>query len=84
MKIKITLFSCGKEFSATADTIAEAYEYIKAAMKLNKNAFPDMDDALSEYMEILSDMKAGTSLKHSNHWFEIERIYPAERRLKEE
>lgn len=42
MKIKITLFACEKEFSATADTIAEAYEYIKAAMKLNKNAFPDM------------------------------------------
>ncbi|MBS5399469.1 MAG: hypothetical protein KHY08_10245 [Lachnospiraceae bacterium] len=74
MKIKITLFACEKEFSATADTIAEAYEYIKAAMKLNKNAFPDMDDALSEYIEILTGMKSGERIKHANHWFEIEKI----------
>lgn len=74
MKIKITLFVLGKEFSAVADTIAEAYEYVKAIVELYSKAFPDKNETLSEYMEILSLMKSGDHIGHKNCWFGIEKI----------
>lgn len=74
MKIKITLFVHGKEFSAVADTIAEAYEYVKVIMELYSEAFPDKNETLSEYMEILSLMKSGNHIRRKNYWFRIEKI----------
>lgn len=76
MKIKITLFVLGKEFSAVADTIAEAYEYVKAMaiVELYSKAFPDKNETLSEYMEILSLMKSGDHIERKNCWFGIEKI----------
>lgn len=81
MKIKITLFVLGKEFSAVADTIAEAYEYVKAIVELYSEAFPDRDETLSECMEILSAMRSGEGCtKRKNCWFMIERINDEEMR----
>lgn len=74
MKIKITLFVLGKGFSAVADTIAEAYEYVKVIMELYSEAFPDRNETLSEYMEILSLMKSGDHIKRENCRFRIEKI----------
>lgn len=74
MKIKITLFVLGKGFSAVADTIAEAYEYVKVIMELYSETFPDRNETLSEYMEILSLMKSGDHIQRENFRFRIETI----------
>lgn len=75
MKIKITWKIQGMEFDAVADTIAEAYEYVKAIIKAEKNRnFPNTDETLSEYMEILAKMKKHETIKHENHIFRVEVI----------
>jgi hypothetical protein len=75
MRIKITWKIQGMEFDAVADTIAEAYEYVKAIIKAEKNRnFPNTDETLSEYMEILVKMKKHETIKHENHIFRVEVI----------
>ena len=75
MRIKITWKIQGMEFDAVADTIAEAYEYVKAIIKAEKNRnFPNTDETLSEYMEILVKMKKHETIKHDNHIFRVEVI----------
>lgn len=75
MRIKITRKIQGMEFDAVADTIAEAYEYVKAIIKAEKNRnFPNTDETLSEYMEILVKMKKHETIKHENHIFRVEVI----------
>lgn len=72
MKYRITykVFN-SVEFYAEADTISQAYEYIKAIVDDKKIIFPDREQTLSEYMNILSKMSAGERLEHSNHVFSI-------------
>lgn len=75
MRIKITWKIQGMEFDAVADTIAEAYEYVKAIIKAEKNRnFPNTDETLSEYMEILVKMKKHETIKHENYIFRVEVI----------
>ncbi|MFQ9484540.1 MAG: hypothetical protein ACLRWA_01405 [Lachnospira sp.] len=75
MRIKITWKIQGMEFDAVTDTIAEAYEYVKAIIKAEKNRnFPNTDETLSEYMEILVKMKKHETIKHENHIFRVEVI----------
>ena len=74
MKIKITLFVLGKEFSATADTLAEAYEYVKVIVELYSEAFPNRNETLSECMEILSAMKSEDHIECENFRFRIEKV----------
>ena len=54
--------------------LAEAYEYVKAIVELYSEAFPDKNETLSEYMEILSLMKSGDHIERKNCWFRIEKI----------
>lgn len=75
MRIKITWKIQGMEFDAVTDTIAEAYEYVKAIIKAEKNRnFPNTDETLSEYMKILVKMKKHETIKHENHIFRVEVI----------
>lgn len=75
MKIKVTWIIQGMEFDAIADTVAEAYEYVKAIVKAEKSRnFPNTDETLSEYIGILAKMKNGEIIKHENHIFRIEVI----------
>lgn len=75
MKIKITWIIQGMEFDAIADTVAEAYEYVKAIVKAEKSRnFPNTDETLSEYIGILAKMKNHETIKHENHIFRIEII----------
>lgn len=75
MRIKITWKIQGMEFDVVADTIAEAYEYVKVIIKAEKNRnFPNTDETLSEYMEILVKMKKHETIKHENHIFRVEVI----------
>lgn len=74
MKYKISHTVMGVEFSAKADTIARAYAHVRALIINDRIAFPDQDETLSEYMEILVDMKNGKLLSHENHIFRVEVI----------
>lgn len=63
------------EFSAISDTVAEAYEYVKAIVKAEKSRnFPNTDETLSEYIGILAKMKNHETIKNENHIFRIEII----------
>ncbi len=72
MKIKITYRVLGKEFSAEADTIAEAYEYVEAIIRSNEIVFPNLSQVLSEYMIALAKMH-NCPMTKENHIFRIER-----------
>ena len=75
MKIKVTWKIQGMEFSAISDTVAEAYEYVKAIVKAEKSRnFPNTDETLSEYSGILAKMKNHETITHENHIFRIEII----------
>ena len=74
MKFKITYHVYGMQFTAEADTIARAYEYIKAIIQREAINFPDQDGALSSYMEILADMQAGEKTKHEMFVFDVEAV----------
>lgn len=75
MKIKVTWKIQGMEFGAISDTVAEAYEYVKAIVKAEKSRnFPNTDETLSEYIGILAKMKNHETIKHENHIFRIEII----------
>lgn len=69
MRITYTVFGMG--FTAEASDISAAYEYVKAIVRRENINFPNQDETLSNYMEILVDkMRNGGS--HSNHIFKIE------------
>lgn len=73
MKVKITYKVHGMNFEARADTISEAYEYVKAIIKANPASYVGQEEALSNYMIILSDFQTGNSVSHENHIFKIEK-----------
>ena len=72
MVLKITHKVCGMPFTAVADNIAQAYEYIQAIIKAESLNFPNQQETLSEYMAILAQFKDGKILKTENHIFKIE------------
>ncbi len=74
IKIKITYTVCGMDFTAEANTISEAYEYLKAIVQNECISFPDSEETLSEYMTDLVKMKNGDLLKYENHFFTFEAI----------
>lgn len=74
MRYKISYNVYGMEFTAEADTIAQAYEYVRAIVQRENINFPDQERTLSEYMEILADMKAGKNTAHEMFVFKIEAI----------
>lgn len=74
MKFKITYNVYGMQFTAEADTIARAYEYVRAVVQREKINFPDQEGTLSEYMEILAGMKAGKTKVYEMFVFKIEAI----------
>ena len=74
MKFKITYKVCGMGFEAIADTISEAYEYAKAIIEAEKLSFPRQEETLSEYMDLLVQIKNGWTDAHINHIFRIEKI----------
>lgn len=65
MKIKI-IYKVGKmEFEATADSIAEAYEYVRAIVKkeISHDPFGELSfDELGQYMIALVRMERGETL----------------------
>ena len=82
MVIKITHKVCGMPFTAVAENIAQAYEYIQAIIKAESLNFPNQQESLSEYMAELARFKDGKLLKTENHSFKIEvgRTHPESHR----
>lgn len=74
MKFRITYNVYGMQFTAEADTIAKAYEYVRAIVQRENINFPDQERTLSEYMEVLAGMKAGKNTMHEMFVFKIEVI----------
>lgn len=75
MKIKITWTIQGMDFEAIANTISEAYEFIKAIVKAKKDNFPNSDETLSECMVVLTGILCGgRDSSYTNLVFRIERI----------
>lgn len=72
MVIKITHKVCGMPFTAVAENIAQAYEYIQAIIKAESLNFPNQQESLSEYMAELARFKDGKHLSTENHIFKIE------------
>ncbi len=73
MKVKITYKVRGMNFEASADNIAKAYEYVKAIIMANELSFPQQQEALSNYMVLLSGIETGERISHENHIFKIEK-----------
>ncbi len=74
MKFRITYNVGEMHFTAEADNLAQAYEYVKAIVTSNKTIFPDQEETLSGYMEILADIKRGVTTKTANHVFMLETV----------
>lgn len=72
MVLKITYKVGGFEFAATAENIAQAYEYIQAVIRANSLNFPNQEETLSEYMSTLVKFKDSGMFKSENHIFKIE------------
>ena len=75
MKINVVYKVNQVHFSAVCDTIAEAYEGVKAIITHEPTAFPHPEEALSGYIELLANISAGITLSQENH---ILKIFKAE------
>lgn len=71
-KVRITYTVCGMDFTAEVSTVSEAYEYIKAIVVKERINFPDREETLSGYMDVLVRMKNGQQLRYENHIFVLE------------
>ena len=71
MGFKITAIICGSEFSAKAETIAEAYERVRSILN---NRGDDDFNILSEYMCILCNMSGHELASHENSFLRIEKL----------
>lgn len=71
MGFKITAIICGSEFSAKAETIAEAYERVRSILN---NRGDDDFNILSEYMSILCHMSGHELVSHENSFLRIEKF----------
>lgn len=74
MKFTVTYKVNGVQFSATCDTVAEAYECVKAIVKRESAAFPRAEETLSGYIELLAKMATGSTFSHENHYFKIFKV----------
>ncbi len=61
-------------FGTLANNISEAYEYIKAIINNEKTTFPNQDETLLNYMEILVNFKCNGKLFHDGPIIGIEKI----------
>lgn len=59
MKIEVTYKVNGAHFAAVCDSIAEAYECVKAIVKHEPAEFPEPEKTLSQYMKYLVNIAAG-------------------------
>ena len=62
MKFTVTYKVNGVQFSATCDSVAEAYECVKAIVKRESAAFPRAEETLSGYIELLAQAPAAHSV----------------------
>ncbi len=76
-KVRITYTVCGMDFTAEVSTVSEAYEYIKAIVVKERINFPDREETLSGYMDVLVKIKNGSRLRHENHIFVLETVQEA-------
>ena len=74
MKYRITYKVCGMFFTAEAESISRAFDFIRAIIQSEKISFPDQDGVLSEYMAILVNMKNGKTMAYSNFIFNVDAI----------
>ncbi len=74
MKFRITYNVGEMQFTAEADNLAQAYDYVHAIITSYRTIFPNQDKTLSGYMEVLSDIKRGVTAKTSNHIFMVEAV----------
>lgn len=85
MKIKI-IYKVGKmEFKATADSIAEAYEYVRAIVKkeISHDPFGELSfDELGQYMNALVDIERGETLTFSGKIIALEILNPAKQKTR--
>lgn len=74
MKLKIT-YNVGKsKFYAIANNAAEAYEYVKTIIINESVRFPNTNEMLSGYIEIIASFKSNHTIFHENATFKIERM----------
>lgn len=59
MKFKITYFVAGMTFEAIAYGVSDAFDYVKAIVKSERNMFPNQREALDNYFAILGEMVTG-------------------------
>lgn len=71
MKYTVTYYVDDLAFDRECDSIAEAYEAVRAIVTNKKIAFSNVNETLSEYMAILVEMKSGKTISHENHYFGI-------------
>lgn len=74
MKIEVTYKVNGVCFSVVCDSVAEAYECVKAIVKRESAAFPNTEETLSEYIVVLANIDSGITISHENHLFKIFRV----------
>lgn len=74
MKFRITYRVGGMPFTAEANNIAEAYDYIRAIVTSNKTVFPNPEKTLSNYMMDLARIKCGELRLTTSHVFAVEAV----------
>ena len=74
MKIRVTYKVNYIEFSSCCASTADAYEHIKAIVMNEHVNFPNTDEVLSGYIELLANIGANITLSHENHVFRVARI----------
>ena len=78
MKIKIIYKVEDVEFEASANSIAEAYEYVMAIVY--KEDINEPFNELSQYMNALVDMERGETLTFSGKIIALEILNPAKQK----
>ena len=74
MKIEVTYKVNCAHFTAVCDSIAEAYECVKAIVKHESAAYPNAEKTLSEYIVLLANIDSGGLAGTENHLFDIFRV----------
>ena len=74
MKFRITYNVGELQFTAEADNLARAYDYVRSIITSNKTIFPGQEEMMAESMEVLALIKRGETIKYSNHVFMVEAV----------
>lgn len=72
MKYRVTINVGNVEFSAKYDNIADAYEAVKAIIKLYHVEFPNEKESCSYYMGVLARMAIEAPQRCNTAYFAIE------------